>query len=154
MISTAFAPTLRVIAGCFCLAASMLSSAECKKAQVEDVPHGANYIIELPQQKLHRLFGTVQLPDEKFADDIVVEVYRRSGAQSSHDAIEQTRITACVTGKDGRFSFDDIKPGKYLLIIGPRKGAGINELYVPIILKKSWWRREGSGLRLTLVIGT
>jgi hypothetical protein len=59
-----------------------------------------------------------------------------------------------VTGNDGGFSFNDIKPGKYLLIVGARKGAGMNELYVPIILKKSWWRRKGSGLRLTLVIET
>jgi len=154
MISTAFATTLRVIAGCCCLAASMLSNAECKKAQPEDVPHGANYNVELPQQTLHRLFGTVQLPDGTSADDIVVEIYRRSQTQTNTDASKQTRLAACVTGNDGGFYFNDFKPGKYLLIVGVRKGAGMNELYVPIILKKSWWRRKGSGLRLTLVIGT
>lgn len=154
MISTTFGTTLRMIACCCCLAASMLANAECKNAQVEDVPHGANETVELRQQKLHRLFGTVQLPDGKPADDIVVEVYRRSGSQSNHDVREQTRLAACVTGNDGGFSFIDIKPGRYLLIVGTRKADGMNELYVPIILKKSWWRRKGSGLRLTLVVGT
>jgi hypothetical protein len=86
MISTTFATTLRVIACCCCFAASILSSADCKKAQAEDVPHGANYAVELPQQTLIRLFGTVQLPDGTPADDIIIEVYRRSESQSNHDA--------------------------------------------------------------------
>ena len=143
-----------MIAGCCCLAASMLSNAECKKAQAEDVPHGANVIVELSQQKLHSLFGTVHFPRGEPADDIVVEVYRRLGSQSNHDAREQGRLAACVTGNNGGFSFNGIKPGRYLLILGTRKADGMNELYVPIILKKSWWRRKGPGLKLTLVIGT
>ncbi|HZS28873.1 MAG TPA: hypothetical protein VFB76_16720 [Candidatus Angelobacter sp.] len=154
MISTAFGTTLRVIAGCCCLAASMLANAECKNAQAADVPHGANETVELPQQKLHSLFGTVQLPGGKAADDIVVEVYRRLESKGGDDAREQTRLVACVTGNDGGFSFNDIKPGRYLLIVGTRKADGMNELYVPILLKKSWWRGKGSSLRLTLVIGT
>ena len=134
--------------------ASMLSNAECLEAQAADVPHGANTMIELREQELHYVFGTVLFPRGEPATDIVVEVYRRSGRQSFQEIRQQTRLTACVTTADGKFSFPVLKPGTYLLLLGTRTVAGVNETYVPIILKRGWWRRRGTGLKLTLALGT
>lgn len=128
----------RVIA-CFCwTVVSILSHAQCKLAQPEDAPHGANELIELKEQKLNQIFGTVRFPRGELADNIVVEVYSRAGTQSLQEARHQARLAACVTSDDGRFSFAGLKPGRYLVVAGTRRTAGVNEIYVPIILKRSW----------------
>ena len=62
MVATVFGVrTIRLkwIAVFYCFGASVLSYAECKKTQAEDIPHGANELIELPQKNLNHLHGTV-----------------------------------------------------------------------------------------------
>jgi hypothetical protein len=140
---------------CFCwIAVSILSHAQCKPAQSKDVPHDANTLIELKEQRLSQIFGTVRFPQGKVADDIVVEVYRREGSESLQEARQQARLAACVTSEDGRFSFAGLKPGRYLVLAGTRKEAGVNQTYVPIILKRGWLGKKGSGIRFVLWVGT
>ena len=140
---------------CFCwIAVSILSHAQCKPAQSKDVPHGANTLIELKEQRLSQIFGTARFPQGKLADDIVVEVYRREGTESLQEARQKARLAACVTSDDGRFSFAGLKPGRYLVLAGTRKNGGMNETYVPIILKRGWLGRKGSGIRFVLALGT
>ena len=119
-----------------------------------DVPHGANELIELKEEKLSQIFGTIRFPQGELADDIVVEVYRRARTQSLRSQATGQARAACVTSDDGRFSFDGLKPGRYLVLAGTRKNAGVNEIYVPIILKKNWLGRKGSGIRFVLAVGT
>jgi hypothetical protein len=146
-------PTLLKIIICFCLTLSVASNAECQKAGKEDVPHGANMTVELAEQKVSRLFGTVLFPNRESAGDIVIELYRRAGKQSVQETMKQSRLTACITENDGKFSFPELQPGRYLLRVGIRRPAGINELYVPVILKSDGPYRTG-GLTLTLLLGT
>ena len=138
---------------CFYLALSVKSNAECQKVGKDDVPHGANMTVELAEQKVSRLFGTVLFPNREPAGDIVIELYRRVGKQSFQETMKQVRLTACVTANNGKFSFLQLQPGRYLLRVGTRKPAGINELYVPVILKSDGPLRTG-GLTLILQLGT
>lgn len=127
---------------------------ECRKAQPEDAPQGANELIELARQRVDNLSGTVMFPNEEPAGDVVVEVYRHSGKLQSPVTVQPPRLAACITGDDGKFSFVGLKPGKYLLRVGTRKFAGINEMRVPIILKKSLRQRRRPALNLKLALGT
>ena len=138
---------------CFYLALSVTSNVECQKASKDDVPHGANMTVELAEQTVSRLFGTVLFPNREPAGDSVIELYRRVGKQSFQETMKQVRLTACLTANNGKFSFPQLQPGRYLLRVGARKPAGINELYVPVILKSDGPRRTG-GLTLTLLLGT
>jgi len=144
---------LKIIA-CFYLALSVSSNAECQKAGKDDVPHGANQTVELAEQKISRLFGTVLFPDRAPAEDIVIELYRRVGKQSFQETMKQVRLTACITENDSKFSFPQLQPGRYLLRVGTRKPAGVNELYVPVILESNARRRADGGLTLILQLGT
>lgn len=139
-----------------CLALSIVSNAECRRAQEAEVPHGANELIELREQTVKRVFGTISIGFGNSAPtpSVVVEVYRSTGNQDFQKTVQQNRLTACVTGPDGRFSFPELKPGRYLLRVGMREPAGINETYVPIIVKSRWKRLKGRGIRITLQLGT
>ncbi len=140
---------------CFCwIAVSILSHAQCKPAQSKDVPHGANTLIELKEQRLSQIFGTVRFPQGEVADDIVVEVYRHAETESLQEARQQARLAACVTGDDGRFSFAGLKPGTYFVLAGTRRDAGVNEIYLLVTLRKNWLGRKGSGIKFVLVVGT
>ena len=130
------------------------ADAECKKAQKDDLPHGANLLIEYSEKKTDRLFGTVYYPNETLAADTVVEVYRLLSKQDPVNIGQQNRIAACVTGKDGQFSFDELPPGQYLLLVGTRKEAGINEIRVPVVLKPATRKHKSRAIMISLVNGT
>ena len=127
---------------------------ECRKAKPEDVPHGANMLIELNRQKVSRVSGTVFFPRGEPAGDIVVEVYRYFGKPEFPAAIQPPRLTACITGDDGTFSFPDLKAGSYVLRLGTRKSAGVNEMLVPLVVKRFRWPGRRSTLKLRLQLGT
>ena len=93
----------KIAASCALLVAFTFSCAECKKANPEDVPQGANELIELSTQKITHVSGTVLFPDGIPAGDIVVEVHTYS--ENLERQRESARITACITGDDGKFSF-------------------------------------------------
>ena len=144
----------RMIA-CFCsIALSIPSHAQCKPAQPESVPRGANMLVELKEQELSQIFGTVRFPQGELANDIVVEIYRRAGMQSLQEARQQPRLVACVTSNDGQFSFAGLKPGRYFVLAGTRRDAGVNEIYLLVTLRKNWLGRKGSGIEFVLVVGT
>jgi hypothetical protein len=111
-------------------------------------------LIEYTEKKIDRVFGTVYYPDQTLAADTVVEVYRRLGQHTTTEIGQQNRIAACVTGKDGQFSFAELPLGRYLLRIGTRKEADINEIRVPVVLKPTMRLHKSRGLKLSLVIGT
>ena len=104
-----------------CLLLPVSSGADCRKAKNDEVPHGANELIQLRDKSMNGLFGAVFDPRGDPFEDIVVEVYRQSGNKPHSETVQQARIAACVTGPDGKFSFAGIKPGRYLLQAGIRK---------------------------------
>jgi hypothetical protein len=127
---------------------------ECKKAQPEDVPHGANMLIEFKQQKVTHVSGTVLQPNGEPAGDIVIEVYHHSGKLESSATVQPPRLKACVTGDDGKFSFPELKSGQYVLRIGTRESIGVQKMLVPLIVKRLAWPGKHSKLKLKLALGT
>ena len=139
-----------------CMALSIICTAECRRAQEDELPHGANELIELKEQTVTRVFGTISIGFGNSAPtpNVVIEVYRITGNQDFQKTIQQNRLTACLTGPDGRFSFPELKPGRYLLRVGMVEGHEVNETYVPIILKSRWNVLKGRGIRIVLQLGT
>lgn len=134
---------------------SGLCSAGCKHANSNDVPHGANELIELPEQDLAEIRGVVSGPGEpQPTRDVVAEVYRFQGSdnyESLKEATESKRIAACVTGRDGQFSFPYLEPGRYLLRVGMRNISGVNEVYAIVRIQPGARRTK---LSIRLVVGT
>jgi hypothetical protein len=66
------------------------------------------------------------------------------------DFHEQKRIAGCRTGKDGKFSFENLPAGKYELRLSNNPGFNVTQVYV-IVKPNSGRKRE---LELTLTVGT
>ena len=147
-----FSALLRTAAFLSCLAPPLFSRAECRKAEDNEKPHGANELIELKEQKVQGLFGTILFPNEP-AEDIVVEVYRWPKRPYT-ETVQQQRLAACVTGADGKFSFPEIKPGRYLVQAGRRERFGVNIAFLVVDLKGNSGKRKGQGIRIQLKLGT
>jgi hypothetical protein len=139
-----------------CLALSIVCNAECRRALEAEVPHGANELIERKEQTVNRVVGTIPIGfrDSAPTPNVVVEVYRSIANQDFHKTVQQNRLTVCVTGPDGRFSFPELKPGRYLLHVGMKEPDRINETYVPIIVKSRWKGPKGRRIRIVLQLGT
>ena len=148
-----FSALLRTAAFLSCLAPPLFSRAECRKAEDNEIPHGANELIELKEQKVQGLFGTILFPTGEPAEDIVVEVYRWSKKPYT-ETVQQQRLAACVTGADGKFSFPELKPGSYLLQAGRRERFGVNIAFLVVDLKGNSGKRKGQGIRIQLKLGT
>jgi hypothetical protein len=147
-----FSALLLTVALLSCLALPLFSRAECRKAEDNEKPHGANELIELKEQKVQGLFGTILFPNEP-AEDIVVEVYRWPKRPYT-ETVQQQRLAACVTGADGKFSFPEIKPGRYLVQAGVRERFGVNITYLVVDLKANSGKHKGRGIRIPLHPGT
>jgi hypothetical protein len=146
--------TLRTVACLTFLVLPIASRAECRKAHDDEVPQGANELIELREQKIRGLFGTTFLPNDEPAEDVVIEVYSLQGHEDYSVTTQKKRLTACVTGADGKFSFAEFKAGRYLLRAGVRKPHGINITYVIINLKSNGSGNKGRGIRIPMTLGT
>jgi 5-hydroxyisourate hydrolase-like protein (transthyretin family) len=142
----------KIAASCALLVAFTFLFAECKKANPEDVPQGANELVELSTQKITHVSGTVLFPDGMPAGDIIVEVHTFS--ENLERERESARLTACITDDDGKFSSPHLNAGKYLLRLGTRNFKGVNEMLVPIVVKRFGWPGKRSRLKLKLVLGT
>lgn len=132
----------------YLLGLSPIAAAQCKKASENDKPHGANELIIQDEGAVGRVRGKVYFPTatpEYLAEDIVVELYQYPlGYEYStiNIPIEHKRLVACLTGPDGKFSFQGVRPGKYILRLGTRQPKGINEVHVIFTLKQRPWSRQ------------
>ena len=135
----------------------------CQKALEDDLPHGANEVIEHSEKTVKKIKGrVVYFNDEEPADDIVVEIYDvidEDKKLTSRDiAIRRERRAACVTAKDGSFCFPDLPSGRYVLRAGARSSsAGMNEVYMKVKVARRWWSnwfRSGKELEIGLTPGT
>src|ERR1051326_6953939 len=79
----------------------------CKKALDDDLPHGANEVLEYRLQTVRDIRGTVLFPDETLGGDVVVEVYDLPDKKLAAYGFvrEHPRRTACVTPAEGKFFF-------------------------------------------------
>jgi hypothetical protein len=141
------------------LLAPAAPTCSCRTASEDDVPHGANEIYEIRLGTVKKIQGTVLLPDDTLAGDIVVELYDLPATKvDAYDFVrEHSRRVACVTSADGSFCFTNLPSGNYLLRAGTRQQDGFNELYARVTVDRSWFRglfRRSKSLRLTLSLGT
>jgi len=143
---------------------AQLSYAQCKKAKAHDVPHGANEYILLSERVFGRIHGKIFFPNYRVeagrepARDIVVEIYKHRGGDTSAEANDtlrtKKRLAACLTGADGRFSFTGLKHGRYLLRAGTRARDQFNEVNVILTLSPGNRRRSLKGLEIVLTPGS
>jgi uncharacterized protein (DUF2141 family) len=110
--------------------------------------------ILLPEKEVGQIRGNVFQANMEFAQDVVVEVYNYEGNDSyeaASQALKSKRIAACVTGPDGKFSFSDLKPGRYLMHLGTRDVAGMNEVNAILNVRPGASRER---LKIKLSLGT
>lgn len=135
------------------------SDCPCRPALESDHPHGANETIEYSVGTVKRIQGRVTLPNGEPVSEAVVEVYEYRGNARNKFPFEmaETRKTACLSDENGNFCFADLPPGWYVLKVGTRATAGINESYVRVKLERTWWRswlRAGRKTEVRLNLGT
>jgi hypothetical protein len=131
-----------------------LAEYKCKQAGDEDRPRGGKFVFG-GEGKFKTIYGTVLSKDEsgKFEPlgDVVVELYSYSGGANQEDVSkavrEQKRVAACLTGGDGKYSFPELKPGRYLLRAGSRISDTYDEVHAILTLDPS---RPPSELKILL----
>src|ERR1044072_3477662 len=70
---------------------------------------------ELP---LKRIQGKVVAPNEEPVEGALFEVFTNDGSTGTPTSQKEQRVAACRVGEKGKFCFDGLKPGKYILAIG------------------------------------
>jgi hypothetical protein len=148
------------------VALAILAEAQCRKADYSDVPHGANEFILSREQMSGRIYGTVFLPNyliesgREAAENTVVEIYNYSVDDSKdsywevQQVLQNQKRVACLTEKDGKFSFKNLKAGNYLLRIGTGDPKALNEVYIVVTLTPAKGKSKGKGLEIILPAGT
>lgn len=133
----------------------------CRPASAEEVPHGANEVIEIRGKTVKRIQGVVSYTTGEPVNAAVVELYDCKGItkdRSAYDiARERERLAACKTGTDGAFCFQGLPSGRYVLRAGTGKQEGRQEMYMTVSLDRhlwSRWLRTGKSIELTLRVGT
>lgn len=64
---------------------------------------------------------------------------------------EQKRVAACRTGRNGKFCFKRLPPGKYALRLG--KGKAWNVMHIYVEVDPSQQRSTGEGIRAIMSFG-
>jgi hypothetical protein len=130
----------------------------CTKATEDDLPHGANMVVEYRSRTMKRINGGVFDPAGASLSDVVVEVYDvpDTGVNAYEFVREHTRRKACITDPDGSFCLSDLPSGKYLLRAGTRSQCDMNEMYMKVVVDRGWFaglfrRSEPIKLELSLV---
>ena len=134
----------------------------CGKVSDDEVAHGANEVVEYKERAVRQIKGMVRYAyNETPVEDVVVEVFDITDDVKDHDAYQiaslKKRRAACLTGKDGRFCFDNLPSGRYVLRAGTRTSAGMQEVHMRINLDRHWWSRwlrSGKDIELELRPGT
>ena len=133
------------------IACLQLAVAQCRKPKDWETPHGANEFHLEDAGAIKRVQGMVSFPKT----DMIIEIYIYSGSQSYEDVnrvLGEKRSAACVTSDGGRFSFPNLKPGRYLLRAGTRERDQFNESH--IILNLDPKRGNNKKLVIALTLGT
>lgn len=133
------------------------SNCGCNAPEPGETTHqGGNEVVTFIERRAYRfIHGVVRDANGEPVPDVLVEVFDhpewiRQGHPASR--VEQRRITACKTGADGRFCFENIPAGRYEL--RGSKDAAWNPSHVYIIVNPRSRRSTRAGIELQLTVGT
>ena len=108
------------------------------------------------QRPINRIRGRITDRLDEPVSNARVYVWRRPVNVSDQDFASgnvaydeyKSRLTACETGEDGKFCFDGIPPGKYMVCA---HGSGFNSTCVLVTVRA---RSRRSGFDIVLDVGT
>ena len=155
-------PLLLTLAGLFALVQPL--QAQCRKVSDQEFAHGANEFVQLQDRTMKRIRGQVFLPNlalkdgKEQAKDVIVELYdypvTSTGIEIHQVPNAKPRLTACLTGNNGKFSFKGLKPGRYLLRAGTRERNQFNHIHIVITLDPKSEETSKENLEIILTPGT
>ncbi len=115
----------------------------CSPPKTDESTHwvGNLEIVIVEKKSFRQLRGAVVTPNLDPFENALVEVFTNPGylmikaPTDKRGRPEQLRIAACRTGKDGRFSFPDLPPGRYELRSSSEDSAtgwNVTQVYVVV----------------------
>jgi len=122
-------------------------------------PEMGNVLATMNGGRVRRLRGTAFYPNlNQPVKEAVVEVYENhSGFTDANipsaeleKIIAQERKVACMTAADGKFCFDGLPGGRYLLRVGTHGEGWVSGVYVLVTLDPKGKRSSQKQLKITL----
>ena len=129
---------------------------KCMPAKADEVPRGANMVIEIHLGKVKKLKGRVMLQDDTPAEEAIVEVfdYKKSDKGDLYNIPQlRERQTACKVSKDGRFCFSNLPSGTYLLRVGTTHD-GFDYTLIKVTLAPRDKKSSNKEIEIPLQLGT
>jgi protocatechuate 3,4-dioxygenase beta subunit len=106
---------------------------------------------EKETRAVKKVYGVVHDPLGGRLEDALVEVFADDGTDVTPTSDSKKRVAACITGEKGKFCFDGLKPGKYILAVGCQ---GFNITFIKLILDSKGRRSSSKPLDVELALGT
>jgi len=121
---------------------------KCRVAESWTTTHKGYFESTLvePATQYKRLAGIVYLDDTP-VEDVLVELFPYTKQPSA----ERKRLTACITGADGRYCFAGIAKGRYEIRVS--KDGGFEITYVSVYLDPNNRKASDSELGISIKVG-
>ncbi len=120
----------------------------CGSVPIDANPSMGNKLIVESGKNLRKIQGRIVFPNyitnvEEPGREIIVQVYRYTEADKNIEIYNvpngRDSVASCLTGDDGRFCFDHLSSGKYVLRVGTLRSEGWNGRYILVNLETRWW---------------
>ena len=131
----------------------------CSSPKADETTHwvGNLQIVNIEKKSFRQLRGTVFMQNGELFENALVEIFTNpeylltEEPTDKRGRTEQKRVAACITGKNGRFSFPDLPAGKYELRSSSADSAtGWNVTQIYVVVKSSGKKKE---LRVEMSLG-
>lgn len=94
-------------------------SCQCRNATAGDKTIWGHIATQEKETRaVKKVYGVVHDPLGGRLEDALVEVFADDGTDVTPTSDSKKRVAACITGEKGKFCFDGLKPGKYILAVG------------------------------------
>jgi hypothetical protein len=131
----------------------------CPLVNKDETTHwGGNMAFVYVESKAYRSPAGVAMLDDEPLSDVLVEIFDKpdrllaSYPQNEKLKRGQRRISACKTGADGRFCFENIPKGKYE--IRASIDSGWNVTHVWILIDPQNGQAKNEDLKISMSLGT
>jgi protocatechuate 3,4-dioxygenase beta subunit len=125
---------------------------QCRKATADDKTIWGHIATEVQEKRpVKKLHGIIHDALGERLENALVEVFADDGTEITPTSDSNIRVAACLTGEKGKFCFDGLKPGKYILAVGHQ---GFNITFIKLTLDPKGRRSSGKPLEVSLELGT